>query len=744
MLYPEVKKKQEEIITSIVEGRLLEAFDQIKEFIQATDHNAFQHELDVQLTTYENILKYAFEYPNDPEREKIYTRLCRSLFELTDKIGYTIIRVQKLSKVFALEDTMRSRLAEANVNLDEYVEHIANEREFSSALTDLSDETPGIHDNTHDIIEDQLRTLFYYFMYKPHLTENDVRVIQKVITQPNWNWIDKSQVISALFLSSLITFDAQKLNLLFAFYQHQQDKVWQRSLVCFFLLLLVYDKRIGFYPDITNRIKSVPDQKLFSKQLMRLLLQFLKARDTERITKRIREEIIPEVMKMRSDIEDKLKLNDLLNKDNFEEKNPDWKDFFGDTPDVYQKFEEFSMMQLEGNDVFMSAFSMLKNFPFFNELSNWFQPFDRNSQHVRKSAQSVGDLSKSKAFLDGLEGSSMLCNSDKYSFCFNIQYMPEMQKNMMINLFNMEIQAMNEMENEEKKHLVQNQEIVFYTQYLQDIYRFMKLHTFKTDLPDVFALPMDFKQGETLRMLFGATGQLRSIAEYYFSKDLYNEALNVFELLAFKDQGFEVIEKVGFCYQKTGDYQKAIETYKRAEILDTNQLWLLKKLGFCYRKVGDFEKAIEYYKRVNYQEPNNLDNLLYLGHLHIDAHAYQEALNYYFEVEYQKPESIKVQRPIGWCCFLLGKLDKASQYFSKVLQSSIADKNDYLNMGHIIWATGKAHEAVPYYQKAYNLSGNDSKWLRRVLKNDVKHLHKYPITERDVFILIDLVVQLSK
>ncbi len=33
-----------------------------------------------------------------------------------------------------------------------------------------------------------------------------------------------------------------------------------------------------------------------------------------------------------------------------EDKNPDWENVFHDTPTLYNKLEEFSMLQLEGGD----------------------------------------------------------------------------------------------------------------------------------------------------------------------------------------------------------------------------------------------------------------------------------------------------------------------------------------------------------------------------------------------------------
>ena len=53
---------------------------------------------------------------------------------------------------------------------------------------------------------------------------------------------------------------------------------------------------------------------------------------------------------------------------NPEDKNPEWETFFKESPDVYNKLEEFTNLQMEGADVFLGAFAMLKQFDFFNEI----------------------------------------------------------------------------------------------------------------------------------------------------------------------------------------------------------------------------------------------------------------------------------------------------------------------------------------------------------------------------------------
>ena len=200
-----------------------------------------------------------------------------------------------------------------------------------------------------------------------------------------------------------------------------------------------------------------------------------------------------------------------------------------------------------------------------------------------------------------------------------------------------------------------------------------------------------------------------------------------------------MFEKIGFCYQRTGDFGKAIEYYHQAELFDKNKLWLQKKLGYCYRKTGNFEKAIEYYQQVIKSEPKDMANLAYLGQLFMDAGNFEEALKYYYKVEYTNPDNAKVYRPIGWCSFVLGKYDTAIKYFEKVVKNR-AIKSDFLNMGHCYWASGNVEKALDTYREAVRHSGRDERWFRETFLKDEKHLKSKGFSDLDMSLMIDYVL----
>ena len=220
-----------------------------------------------------------------------------------------------------------------------------------------------------------------------------------------------------------------------------------------------------------------------------VIIQFIKARETEKITKKIQKEIIPEMIRIKSKLEEKLDLENLLSSSNPEDKNPEWENFFKDSPDIYSKLEEFTNMQMEGADVFLGAFAMLKQFGFFRDINNWFLPFYKENEHVAAVFEDKTEGFDMKQLAQAIEQSSFLCNSDKYSFCLNVKQMASFHRSTIMELFNMELKAMNElaMDDELIHSEARNKTII--TQYFQDLYRFYKLHPLHAEFDDIFDLP---------------------------------------------------------------------------------------------------------------------------------------------------------------------------------------------------------------------------------------------------------------
>lgn len=727
MTEQELKKRYAEICSNLATRRLKPAFDMLGKLISENGLGVYYDEYQNLEETYHFMLKYTVEGIKDPERQKIYRKLIVSVFELSDKINEAI-RL-RLSPSIEYE---KKRLFKTSF--------ISNFSEYLAELEDfyLQDETPG--DETASLAaakehQQKMRRLFYHIWFTDKLSPDEVEPLRNFILSPVVLVAYKSFMVTALMLSLQRYFDPEKFTLLFDAYDSEEMEINQRALVGVLINLYRYDARLTFYPAITGRLKILNENPEFKRNLERVIIQLIRSKETEKLQQRIRDEILPEMIKISPVLKDKINLDSLMEEGLSEDKNPDWEEIFKDSPGLMDKMQEFSELQMEGADVFMGSFAMLKSFPFYGEMGNWFIPFFTENPEIADTLRFSDDTGR--RLMEALNKAPVLCNSDKYSFCFSIQSLPKENREFMAQGINAEMDQLKELEEDEELTQPGRKAEFVSNQYVQDLYRFYKLFPRKNDFEDIFNWRFDFHNKQALGGILKEDPKvLRNIAEYYFAKNHFNEAAELFGLLLEEEKNGELYQKLAYCHQKTGDFEQALDGYLKAELYDINRLWNLKKIALCYRNLKQPGKALEYYQAAEKIDSEDLNNQLNIGHCLLELDEYDEALKCYFKVEYLAPGNKKVWRPIAWCSFLTGKKEQAEKYFIQLIEDE-PNKHDYMNMGHVQWSLNNRKAALDYYQKSISKNGFSEAEFLEVFGEDLPHLISQGIDSDDVPIMLD-------
>ena len=255
----------------------------------------------------------------------------------------------------------------------------------------------------------------------------------------------------------------------------------------------------------------------------------------------------------------------------FEEKNPEWQKII-DESGLSDKLQELTELQMEGADVFHSTFSNLKSHPFFLEMSNWHLPFDPGHSSLESL---FGDQSRGNSMIDIMLESSLICDSDKYSFCLSIMMMPDRYRKMMIGQLGAEGAEIKKMQEEEQVLNPYQKEETLIKQQIQNLYRFFKLHPRRAEFSDIFELPLDYHRVVPFHPIVRQSKHLEQIALHYFEKNNFKEAIEAYTLLATErgDQGN--MAKIGYSKQMLGAYRGGIGSVparrpgRREQHLDT-------------------------------------------------------------------------------------------------------------------------------------------------------------------------------
>lgn len=734
-MHESINKRYREICSLLHRRKVIEATALLREQVSRAQLEYLHNSLDKLMETYHNILRYSFTPTRDPKRGQVYQYLIRSLLEMADELKEHLHSEAGQQYTYRTRrGLLQSRRVERG-DASSIIGTLTFDRELAGILKDVKVESHGGEVSR----EDALINLFNHIWLANKYSDAEIELLEAVCDSGSLPWHDKALVVSAVTLSLLRYFDPNKFSILLRFVENREQFVWERAMVGVFIGFIKHNERYYLYPALEEKVldmKSFPD---IQQNLEAILIQFTRSKETDKVKKKWEEEILPEMIKMRPKIEEKLDLQNISQDDFSEEKNPEWETVFEDVPDLLNKLQEFTEMQMEGMDVFISAFSPLKGFPFFREISNWFVPFYAENQALSPVVKDSSGAVDLMPLVERLETTYFMCNSDKYSFCLNLSLVPDEQKAMMMNMLNDEMKNISELEKGEE--LINSFAMTksLYTQYFQDLYRFFKLHPWKAEFEDIFSFDVDLYENILVKHLISDTRTIRNIAEFYFDKKFYNEALKIFlAMVRIEPSNIELFEKIAFCYEKTGDFNAAYDYYLRADLIGSDRLWIIRKLAFCSKMLSRWEDALSYYQQAAGLAPDDMNIQASTGQCLIHLERYDEALEVYFKLEVLSPDNHRIRRPLAWCSFLVGKLDTAHDYLERLLADDPGNRYDLMNLGHVCWCDNNAQKALNLYVSSLR------KWkhfdeFETSFNEDRKHLARFGIDTFDIDLMLEFI-----
>ena len=717
---------------SLIENKELKsAFDSIDSLAEELQNWKITDKLNELRNNYKYMLHYLIEGSDDPEQDKIYNKLIRDTFKLTLDTAEVAL-TNDSSEIFF--EKMRSSSVQSPISLDEFREQVKKRLDTMSLLSlyEEGEEKRNRAKNNSQGYERIISEMFYSIFSAPRANDDTIKEYERFLFDDIIPVDNKNMFISALMLNIIQRFDAKKVLFLLECCTHENMQISIRSITSLTPILQIYINRWHLYPELINRLNLLSDDSFFRRRLLISIIQFIQSRETEKITRKLTEEILPEMMKLSPIIGKKIKMDEWLGETGMDDKNPEWQKILDDAG-ITDKLQEFSNLQMEGADVFHSTFSNLKSYPFFNEMSNWLLPF--NLEH----SQLQGFLSENienKGVIQSITNATFICNSDKYSFCFSIMLMPQEYRKMMSSQLGAESEELKNMRDEEFSIDPYQEEESVCKQYVQDLYRFYKVFPRSNDFIDIFALPLDFHKIDAISSIISDPKNLEKIALYYFEKNHLPEALSAYEMLSDLDStNSEVWQKIGYCKQLLVDIEGAIEAYLRAELIESNNTWVLRRIAQCYRLLKKPQDALLYYKKLEKLHPEDLNVQLNIGHCFLELKEYEEALKNYFKVEWIDDTNTRVWRSIAWCSFLSHKFDVSQKYYQKVIKDK-PTSHDFMNAGHVELALNNVKGAIKYYSESIKTIKN-MKSFKALMKGDLVELRLAGVDLKIIPALLD-------
>jgi tetratricopeptide (TPR) repeat protein len=735
----EIKKtiQQHKQICSFVEDRKIkQSLDILKDMMQASSSGHLRDEYDNLVLTYRNMLAYTIEGINDPERDKIYLKLIQSILELSDRVRQDILSYNSGWNTYWVKQQAEKEQRLTGKTLVESVDDLMFKSELDEWLRLSNEINPDPESEIAQKHRHLIRNIFNHLWLTDYYGEAEDSLLSIILGSGKFRWFESCIFTTAVTLSLFRSWQTEKLMALVRIYESGQEQVMERALAGLILNLHYYNSRIMLYPDVVSKITDLGKTDRFREHCRIIVLQVIRSRETERLGRRLQDEILPHVAKLRPRIEEKLDLDNILPREGNEGKNPDWSEMFGDSEEIFKTMEELTNLQMEGADVYMSAFANLKHFDFFKDFQNWFMPFHPDHDIVNEIFRDEILGPGTNELAEAMYKTPFICNSDKFSLILNLKYLPSAQKSMMLKVFRMELEGLGNLEENESLADPTRKFRTNTTQYLQDFYRFFKLSPYRKEFEDVFSGRLDIYNSAFFRLTCNAAEAEAGLADYFFSKDFYDDALELYlKHTGIRPGDAQLYEKMGYCCQETGRYEEALGYYRRAELIDRKP-WTVKKIGLCLRRLGKTEDALEKYLEAGSLEPENLHTAIMTAHCYLDLKEYENALSHYFRVEYNDPGNLKILRPIAYCYFALGKFNDSEKYYDRLSASGLT-AHDLINMGHLTLCRGNKKEAVELYRQSLVTGEIGKEEFISIFTDDIHLLVSLGASKDDLPIILD-------
>ena len=701
--------------------KLKEALEKLSEYASPTDNWQMKSDIESLKTTYGFMMQYATQGMNDPERNEMYNNLLKKAFVLNEKIKIQLLLENGNSYVSQTYRNTRNSQQSGYYEICTKIEELHKELNIS----DMYDEQyrTELIESQNKRLQFILEELFNKTWAPVIWNEEDYTGALSIIESDKISDNEKALFTSALCLSLIHILDVYKFRLLLHTYlKGKSCVVTQRALVGILIAIYLQDEMIKFaYPNLTDEINLLKENPYFLDDLYTVIIQVILSLETENIDKKMRDEIIPSIMQSTELTSPINEMSD-INIEELIEGNPEWRESIEKIKD---QIKELDMLRQEGADTNMCTFSNLKNYPFFYEPSHWFYIF---SSEVPAIYEMMTDKKNNYApFIETLQKATDMCNSDRFSLCLTFKSMP----NLPLDAMNSGLTAQNKMNeesegtnSEKKKRQTESRH------FIQDLYRFCKLwRNNYYDKIDIFSQGIALWQSTIIRNMIQDSGKLKQLADYLFAKGHVNDAMfSYMDIIDDNPDDYEAFQKIGYVHVLNKDYDKALDSLKKADILSPGDTWTLKNIALCYKKKNRYDLAYEYLKEAEQINPDDLNICTQIGQALITEGIYDEALRYMFKVEYMTKGKTSAQRAIAWCYFMMDRYDKAIEMYNKILDKNDAIAEDWMNTGHVYLVNNDIKSAISFYKKAIELQDKKTSFYE-IFSSDIKTLKNKGVDE---------------
>ena len=295
--------KHRSVCNLIVKRKVRQSFDIMSDMLDNVSVGELRDQFTELQMTYRNILRYTVEGIHDPERQKVYNRLLQNILRLNDRIKQDILARYSGWYTYSVRAKEQKEDSLRGGNIIQSVDDLVFKSRLDDLLSSKEIGQPAPMSEAAKETERLSGIIFNHLWLTDYYGEAEESLMDLLVGSARFEWHEIATFVSAVTLSSLRVWDPAKIRLLARLTADLTPQVAERAVTGLVFSLHYYDDRLNLYPDIIQTVRDLAKVKNFRERCRIVVLQTIRSRYTEQLSRRMNEEILPKVVRLKPRIE---------------------------------------------------------------------------------------------------------------------------------------------------------------------------------------------------------------------------------------------------------------------------------------------------------------------------------------------------------------------------------------------------------------------------------------------------------
>ena len=199
---------------------------------------------------------------------------------------------------------------------------------------------------------------------------------------------------------------------------------------------------------------------------------------------------------------------------------------------------------------------------------------------------------------------------------------------------------------------------------------------------------------------------------YLYTKKMTSEALAKANLILKKYSQNEKLNSIlGCIYDELGNYNKALEFYKKALVVNPNSEEIMVNMGVTLATIGEISSAKIYYEKAIQINPNFINAYGNLGSLLTELAKFDEAIECFKKGLTISPNHPFILNNLGYAYKLKGNIPDAINNFKKAINQDINFVSAHNNLAVLYLEAGDYEKSLKFFNNAISIDNNNIETL---------------------------------